>query len=343
MRWNPTGDDSRQQIDEYLAETGNQLEADSYKSSTYAWNPKEDETKILRVTKSSYGNFNWCPQQYYIEKFLGMRGETVDHHIRGSNVHDMVEWFWLNFTDEQEKSVLNLIDEGNLLEAEKLFNSAIPAPPEPYEFGEAEQIAQWVKWQFNRLVITKGKQWRPVGVEANIQATRFVEVDGVHIPIHMNGYIDGLFADDDGFAVMELKTGKHTKKTPTKMRKEMQFYKMMLEHSPHYEFLPITHWGWEFPGGGINGGDGPTLFYEDSKKGGRYASKSIEKGLVRLLEAHINMEFPPDPGNDDWKCGWCSFQAHCEHWNPATDLEWLESSGANKFLDKLKKDGEDEK
>jgi hypothetical protein len=80
-----------------------------------------------------------------------------------------------------------------------------------------------------------------------------------------------------------------------------------------------------------------------SKKGGRYASKSIEKGLVRLLEAHINMEFPPDPGNNDFKCGWCSFQEHCEYWNPADDLEWLESSGANKFLDKLKKDGEDEK
>ena len=343
MRWNPTGDDSRPRIDDYLEATGNPLEADSYKSSTYAWNPNEDDTTILRVTKSSYGTFGWCPQQYYIEKFLGMRGETVDHHIRGLNVHDMMEWFWLNYTDEQEKSVLKLIDEGDLLEAEKLFNSAIPAPPEPYEFGEDEQIAQWVKWQFNRLVITKGEQWRPVAIEANIQATRFVEVNGEHIPIHMNGFIDGLFADDDGFALMELKTGKYNKNKPTAMRKEMQFYKMMLEHSPHYEFLPITHWGWEFPGGGINGGDGPTLFYEESKKGGRYASKSIEKGLVRLIEAHLNMEFPPDPGNNDFKCGWCSFQEHCEYWNPADDLEWLESSGANKFLDKLKKDGEDEK
>ena len=116
------------------------------------------------------------------------------------------------------------------------------------------------------------------------------------------------------------------------MRKEMQFYKMMLEHSPHHEFLPITHWGWEFPGGGINGGDGPTVFYEDTKKGGKYSSKSIEKGLVRLLEAHINMEFPPTPylgrlveglplEEQKLKCNWCSYKAHCEFWDMDTYLD----------------------
>ena len=340
MRFNPTGDDSRPRIDDYLAETGHSREAESYKSSTYAWNPNDHDDTILRVTKSSYGTFGWCPQQYYIEKFLGRRGETVDHHIRGLNVHDMMEWFWANFTNEQEKSVLKLFEDGDVTEAEKLFNSVIPQPPEPYQFGEAEQIAQWMSWQFNRLTLTMGEGWRPVAIEANIQATRFVEVNGVHIPIHMNGFIDGLFADGEGFALMELKTGKYNKHKPPAMRKEMQFYKMMLEYSPHFEFLPITHWGWEFPGGGINGGDGPTIFYEDAKKGGRYASKSVEKGLVRLLEAHINMEFPPDPGYNDFKCDWCSFQADCEYWNPANDLEWLELSGANKYLDDTKEEEE---
>jgi hypothetical protein len=338
MRFNPTGDDSRPRIDDYLEATGNKLEADSYKSSTYAWNPNEDETKILRVTKSSYGTFGWCPQQYYLEKFKGLRGETVDHHIRGLNVHDMMEWFWANFTGKEE--ALALIASGDIDAAKAVFHDAIPQPPEPYEYGEDEQIHQWVEWQFHRLLYTMGEQWEPVAIEANIQATRFVEVNGEHIPIHMNGFIDGLFADNDGFALMELKTGKYNKNKPTAMRKEMQFYKMMLEHSPHYEYLPITHWGWEFPGGGINGGDGPTVFYEETKKGGRYAAKSIEKGLVRLVEAHINMEFPPDPGNNDFKCGWCSFQEHCEYWNATDDLHWLELSGANKFLDK---NNEDEK
>lgn len=326
MRFNPNGDDSpRPRIDDYLEATGNTKEAESYKRSTYAWNPNLQDGSIIRITKSSIGTFAWCPQQYYIEKFKGMRGEQVDHHIRGLNVHDMMEWFWANFTDEQEKSVLKLINENDITEAKKLFVSVVPAPPSPYEFGEDEQIEQWMNWQFTRLISTQGEQWRPVGVEANIQATRFVEVDGEQIPIHMNGFIDTLFADDDGFALMELKTGKYNKNKPGSMRKEMAFYKMMLEHSPHQEFLPITHWGWEFPGGGINGGDGPTIHYEDAKGGGKYAMRSVERSLVKLIKAHIDMDFPPMPflgrfkeglpmEEQNLKCQWCSFEDHCEFW-----------------------------
>ena len=270
MRYNPNGDDSpRPRIDDYLEATGNTKEAESYKRSTYAWNPNLQDGSIIRITKSSIGTFAWCPQQYYIEKFKGMRGEQVDHHIRGLNVHDMMEWFWANFTDEQEKSVLKLINENDITEAKKLFVSVVPAPPTPYEFGEEEQIEQWMNWQFTRLISTQGEQWRPVGVEANIQATRFVEVDG--------------------------------------------------------EQIPITHWGWEFPGGGINGGDGPTIHYEDAKGGGKYAMRSVEKSLVKLIKAHMDMDFPPMPflgrfkeglpmEEQNLKCQWCSFEDHCEFW-----------------------------
>ena len=328
MRWNPNGDDSRPTIDDYLAETGHEEEAESYRMSTYAWSPTLTPDKKLRVTKSSLGTLGWCRQQYYLEKFKGLRGEQVDHHIRGLNVHDMMEWFWANFTTEQEVEVLALADD--VPKARQLFYSVFPTPPEPYIYGEDEQIAQWAEWQFQRLLHTGGKQWRPVGVEANVHATRYVEVDGEAIPIHINGFIDTLFADDDGFALMELKTGKYKarSKVPS-MRKEMAFYKMMLEHSKHAEFLPITHWGWEFPGGGINGGEGPTIYYEPTEK--KWAAmKSVEKALQRLVKAHIDMEFPPDPWmgkkRDDetledllerngMKCSWCDFREHCSFWS----------------------------
>jgi len=257
-----------------------------------------------------------------------LRGETVAHHIRGLNVHDMMEWFWANFTTEQEVEVLALADD--VPKARQLFYAAIPTPPEPYIYGEDEQIAQWTEWQFQRLLHTGGKQWRPTGVEANVHATRFVEVDGEAIPIHINGFIDTLFADDDGFALMELKTGKYKarSKVPS-MRKEMAFYKMMLEHSKHAEFLPITHWGWEFPGGGINGGEGPTIYYEPTEK--KWAAmKSVEKALEKLVKAHIDMDFPPDPWmgrkredetledlleRNGMKCSWCDHREHCSFWS----------------------------
>jgi RecB family exonuclease len=244
------------------------------------------------------------------------------------NVHDMMEWFWANFTTEQEAEVLALADDAP--KARQLFYAAIPTPPEPYIHGEDEQIAQWTEWQFQRLLHTGGKQWRPTGVEANVHATRYVEVDGEAIPIHINGFIDTLFADDDGFALMELKTGKYKarSKVPS-MRKEMAFYKMMLEHSKHAEFLPITHWGWEFPGGGINGGEGPTIYYEPTEK--KWAAmKSVEKALEKLVKAHIDMDFPPDPWmgrkredetledlleRNGMKCSWCDHREHCSFWS----------------------------
>ena len=340
MRWNPNGDDSRPSIDDYLAETGHEEEAESYRMSTYAWSPLLTPEKKLRVTKSSLGTFGWCPHQYYLEKFKGLRGETVAHHIRGLNVHDMMEWFWANFSKEQEERVLELVHvEDNMAEAREVFFLSFPTPPEPYIYGEDEQIAQWAEWQFQRLLHTGGKQWRPTGVEANVHATRYVDVEGEAVPIHMNGFIDTLFADDDGFALMELKTGKYKarSKVPS-MRKEMAFYKMMLEHSNHAEFLPITHWGWEFPGGGMSDGEGATIFYEPTEK--KWAAmKSVEKALQRLVKAHINMDFPPDPWlgkkKDDetledmlarnrMKCSWCDYREHCSFWSLTDD-----------FLDKI--------
>ena len=333
MRFNPNADDSRPTIEDYFEETGNQEEYDSYKISTYAWNPNKDETKKLRVTKSSLGTFGWCPEQYYLEKFKGLRGEQVAHHIRGLNVHDMMEWFWASFDRKDE--VLALIEQGKEDDAKQILYDHIPQPPEPYAYGEDEQIAQWVEWQFHRLKITKGKDWEPVGVEANIHATRTVVIDGEPIPIHMNGFIDTLFADDDGFALMELKTGKYKKRSKVgAMRKEMGFYRMMLEHSNHHEFLPITHWGWEFPGGGINGGEGATIYYEHVSKGSR-VSKSVENALEKLVRAHINMEFPPTPflgrlregetmedalERNGLKCSWCDYKEHCSQWAVTDDF-----------------------
>lgn len=342
MRWNPSGDDSRQKIDDYLEKTGNNKEAESYKKSKYDWNPKVDQDKILRVTKSSYGTFNWCAHQYYLEKFKGLRGEEQPHHVRGKNVHDMAEWFWNNFT--LKDSVLKLIEQNNIDEAMELMHSAIPSPPEPYMYGEEEQITQWVNWQFYRLVHSKGVNWEPVAVEPNIQASRYVEVDGEFIPIHMNGFIDSIFATDEGgFAPMELKTGKYKarSKVPS-MRKELGFYKMMIEHSPHQEFLPVTNWGWEFPGGGMADGEGPTIFYEDAKKGGKYALRSVEKGLVKLVKAHLEMDFAPSPwlgkkkegetieemlANNRMKCSWCDHVEHCSFW-----------SITDEFLDEIMED-----
>ena len=300
-----------------VQEYPHELMMKSYEKSTYAWQPDMTD-KILRVTKSSVGNFDWCPQQYYFSNILGMRGEEQDYHVRGSNVHDAVEYWW-RAMKHVVQDVYDLIEKGEKDRALTMCIDTLAKPPEPYIHGEVEQLHLYVKWQFERLCNCERaeiKDWFPVGNEAEVHGTRMVVAsDGTEVAIHMKGYIDRMFLDDDkqGIILMELKTGKWNKYKPSAMRAEMQFYRMMLEHSPHMEFLPVVGWGWQFPGGGINGGDGPKWDYESVRgPGGRYAPKTVEKRLKRLVDAHLAMDFPPD--KNERKCSYCDFFEHCPAW-----------------------------
>ena len=312
MRWNPNPEGGNNERDGYEHE---EL-LKSYDNSTYAWQPTMED-KILRVSKSSVGNFNTCPQQYYFSSVLGLRGEDQDYHIRGSNVHDSVEYWWKAMVDVVEE-VYDLIEAGEKDKALTLCIETLPTPPTPYIYGEPEQLRLYVKWQFERLCNLERVQirdWFPVGNEVEVHATRTVVAsDGTEVPIHMKGFIDRMFVDDDhtGIVLMELKSGKWKKWKQSEMRAEMQFYRMMLEHSQHLEFLPVVAWGWQFPGGGINGGEGPVWDYEPvNGPGGRYAPKTVEKRLTRLVDAHLAMDFPPEKSV---LCGWCDFMERCPAW-----------------------------
>tara|TARA_R100001163_G_C5068340_1_gene208450 strand:- start:6831 stop:7787 length:957 start_codon:yes stop_codon:yes gene_type:complete len=310
MRWNPNGEDKVARNNESTYPHKELLE--SYAVSTYGWLP-EMEDKKLRITKSSLGTFDFCPKQYYFQNIMKLQQEEKDHHIRGNNVHDMTEYFFkeaVNHIDE----ILEEIEKDNLHLARQMTHDIIPKPPSPYLYGEDEQISTWVDWQFERLVITKGVDWFPVGNEAEVHATRNVEVDDIIVPIHMRGFIDRIFENEDGFILMELKTGKWKKgKTATKLRAEMQFYRMMLNCSPHKEFLPIQYWGWEFPGGGINKGDGANWEYEPtSDRKATYATKTVEKRMKKLVKAHLDNDFPAE--RNDFKCQWCDFMHLCPAW-----------------------------
>lgn len=310
MRFNPN-DEDRMEREDYPFDDM----LTSYAKSTYAWQP-EDEDKILRVTKSSLGTYGFCPKQYFFQNILKLETEEKDHHVRGNNVHDVTQYFFDNIFESID-SILEDINDGSDERneyARSLMHQIVPQPPKPYLFGEPEQIQRWVDWQFDRLVITQGEGWHPVGNEAEVHGTRVVEVDGVSIPIHMRGFIDRIFEDGNGgFALMELKTGKwKTRKSP-QMRAEMQFYKMMIENSPHSEFLPITHWGWEFPGGDINEGDGAHWDYEPITS--RYAKNTpavLERRLKKLIKSHLDKDFPAD--RNEYKCVWCDFLEICPAW-----------------------------
>ena len=107
MRFNPN-DEDRMVRDDYPFE--DLLE--SYAKSTYAWTGA-DEDKILRITKSSLGTFNFCPKQYFFQNILRLETEEKDHHVRGNNVHDVTQFFF-NEIFESIDDILEEIEEGNV-------------------------------------------------------------------------------------------------------------------------------------------------------------------------------------------------------------------------------------
>jgi RecB family exonuclease len=327
MRFNPNPDGGN--IDRGDVDYPYKDMLEHHKKSTYAWQPG-DTDKVLRVTKSALGTFDWCPQQYFLQKVLKLpQGPATPDQTRGSNVHDAVEYWW-NAMHDVVHDVYELFENGDVEKALSLSIDALPQPPEPYIFGEVEQLHLYVLWQFQRLCNTDKDDihnWFPIGNEALVHGIRTVTAsDGTEVEIHMNGFIDRIFLDDDkmGIVLMELKTGKFSKNKPSQMRAEMQFYRMLLEHSPHEEFLPVVAWGWQFPGGDRNGGTGPEWDYESvSGPGGRYAPRTVEKRLKRLVDAHLAQDFPPIKIDNwsDWKCSYCDYMEFCPAWGGEVKID----------------------
>ena len=315
MRWNP----NPKSFAKSSSELSDEIQK-SYDESRYDWSPETGG--VFRLTKSSLLGFHFCPYQYWLEKFQGHRSEETMWMIRGSNVHDVVEYFWKN-VDSVLQEVLGLINEDKENLAYKKLQDIIPEPPEPYAYGEKDVIETWLRWQWDRLLVTKGDNWKPVGNELEVHARTNMEVDGVIVPVHMKGFVDRVFQDGtEGFILMELKTGKWNARKATPMRQEMQFYKMLMEMGDS-EFLPITHWAWEFPSGEVNNGERREWEIEEvGTRKTRYAPKSVDKKIKALLRAHISGEFEPIHKLDcksycrhENLCSWCDYMDICPGWN----------------------------
>ena len=323
MKFNPN--------DKYFTEDSeydNEEMLNSYRLSAYNWKPgmknKDGELMKLRMSKSSIMGFAWCPYQYYLEKVLGHRTTETAAMVKGTNIHNIVEYFWKAIPEHLEE-IESLVEENKHNQAYEILRKVIPEPPEPYQNNETASIETWLNWQWDRYLVTKGQNWIPIANEEEVHAMFDVEINGTKIPVHMKGYIDTIFSDGEGGSIlMELKTGKWNKYKAAHMRKEMQIYKMMLENSPEgVNFLPITSWAWEFPSGDVNGGEKKEweIEYMGTNKT-RYAPKTVQKLIEALVKAHLFDDFKPKH-NSSCKsycrheniCSWCDFMDICPGWN----------------------------
>lgn len=294
------------------------------KTSAYDWKPGDPWR--LRISKSSLGTFGWCPQQYYLNYFANLPQETQDYHIRGNNCHDAVEEFYKRlpaFLDDitaAHKTGYYAQALQMMMEAFPEYNEVEfrderdPAPDKPYQYGEPEILRQVAEWELERLAASDGEEFLPIGNEFRASAEIEVTVDEISVPIELRGIIDRIFRDEGGgVALMELKTGKWTAAKQSDIRGELAFYQMMLEEGGIQKYLPVTHWGWRYPGGGINNGLGPHWDYEKVKK---TSMTALKRRMSKLVKAHLEQEFPPEP--NPVKCSYCEYMSFCPAWTEET-------------------------
>ena len=89
---------------------------------TYAWNPAsyDDETQpILKITKSSFGSFQWCPQRYFFQYPMRLPIDQSPAMAKGSIIHNAQEDFYNDFDIKKAESMTPI-------EVEELLHEPLP-------------------------------------------------------------------------------------------------------------------------------------------------------------------------------------------------------------------------
>jgi len=301
-------------------------------SSSYKWKP--GDKAIIRVSKSTLGSVDWCLQQLWLDKTLPVETQATEAMTVGNDVHNALEQFYVHC--EQENDNVQVAKaamlKGNTKTAYDALAPLFPTGDEmeenmwrdvrdserPFYTAPYNLNREWlIRHEMNRLLHIGDEEFEPVGNELRVDAPHEYEVEGFgKVKVHFVGIIDRIFDDGDGgLALMELKTGKWHPRKRAQMRREMAYYKFLLEIA-NPDDLPdnirgkkITHWGWRFP-------KADHWHYEKAQK---RAETAMHRRLTQLLEAYLNENF--EPTKDDFKCGWCDFMQYCPKYSPyATEV-----------------------
>ena len=282
---------------------------------TYQWNPDDVDGPTLKITKSSLGTFNFCNGSYrysYDPFDEGKKPQkTSEAMLRGTIVHNAQEDFWKMVDTEK---AMPFIDDSNKLV--KHFRDYYPE-------GEDEDTKDLYRalsaWQAERFIecVHEGtvEHFVPIGNEIILNAT--IRIGGINI--HLQGIIDRMFFDDDGYIPFELKTGLWKDSKKTNMRKEMAFYQLLYENADEEELIKmgldpqynITHWGWIFPKSNY-------IFVEETKA---RSMTSVMNSIQKLVDAYMLKEFPFSYFHK--KCVHCGHFEHCEATGGGTNYDWF--------------------
>tara|TARA_E500000305_G_scaffold110230_1_gene117528 strand:+ start:259 stop:1152 length:894 start_codon:yes stop_codon:yes gene_type:complete len=289
-------------------------ERDLNNGFTYQWNPDDNNSPVLKITKSSLGTYGFCRASYRMSYDPLGEGKVSqpanEAMLRGTEAHDAQEDFW-KAVDVDD--AMNYIDDPNRLA--KSFLDLYPKTNDEITSSLYRSMASWSAERFIDCV-KEGivEFFKPVGNEVRLNAK--IELNGLEI--HLQGIIDRLFIVDGGYTPLELKTGVWKDSKATHMRKEMAFYKILFDNAtdedkieagldPEMEF---TNWGWFFPASNY-------IFLEPVKA---RTEVSVEKAMQKLVDSYLLMEFPYDDFYK--KCRACGLYSICEKGENNIGYDW---------------------
>tara|TARA_Y100001938_G_scaffold150040_1_gene239339 strand:+ start:567 stop:1394 length:828 start_codon:yes stop_codon:yes gene_type:complete len=173
-----------------------------------SYNPVEEG--VLRISKSSFGTYDKCPRLYYWNYIQRLQPPPNDAMVRGSLIHEVLE--------------IALTEETPIPEVAKTMK----VQPD-LGIVAMDEIMRAIEQQF--------PDWELVEAEVKHQIPYTVEMTDDEEQTHtydvlLVGKIDGVFSDKDGkLIIVELKTGELGSSKVSRTRKELNFYKFMLEEA----------------------------------------------------------------------------------------------------------------
>lgn len=284
---------------------------------TYQWVADtygDEDLPILKITKSSFGSFQWCPKKYQFSYIERLPQDTTEAMYKGTIIHNAREAFFDDFDIAKAEDMSH----------SELINYCLSLHPiDDY----TEMYETMAIFEANRFIEAKEQDmlddFIPVVNEVLLDAKITVgQYDNPKYTlkrdytVHLQGIIDRMFYEDGSYIPMELKTGLWKDYKTTMMRKEMAFYKLLFENASDELLesanldrnIPITHWGWYYPASNY-------LHMEKMKPS---SVTSVRKGIAELIYAYEHGVFPTKYFART--CASCSFFGICD---AANTESWL--------------------
>tara|TARA_Y100001937_G_scaffold120000_1_gene176550 strand:- start:368 stop:1276 length:909 start_codon:yes stop_codon:yes gene_type:complete len=284
--------------------------------SSYAWTPEMGEDGIIiRISKSTAGSIGWCVQQMWLQQNYPRPQGLVKHLVVGDDVHNGLDLFYQAIEgsgafSKMVKSGVDMTsylkkyipDEKTIIANRRAENKDFPFYHDDYYYN-----MNWLMEFENARMSLNPDAPLPLANEVRLEVKINLDIEGHGTtPVQFVGIIDRVFeAPGGGMMLFELKTGKWKANKVADMRKEMAYYKFLIDNADP-EYLkerginrPVTHWGWRFS----------AADFWMSEKVKIVSERAMMKRVKDLIKMYLDKHFPPT--KDDFKCSYCDMIELC--------------------------------